>query len=98
MLSALPDLAMPDQLRYEVRRVQDDRPRVMARFRLLTDATRFVEARRDQGPWEIVMPDGRRLGETETVVLDPKKARAKPQHDTVPELRVPHEAMQASSS
>jgi len=61
----------------------------MARFRLLSDANRFVQTRHGEGRWEIIMPDGRRLGEADTVVVDANQVRSRRRHDTVPDGRLP---------
>ena len=72
---------MTDQLIYEVSHIIDKEARLMARFRSLDDARRYVQTHSAPGKWEIALPDGRRFDY-------PPTPSSRPPHDTLPgELR-----------
>lgn len=44
---------------YEVWRIGALRPELIARFRTIQDAKRYIERQEDDGPFDIKTPDGR---------------------------------------
>lgn len=86
---------MTNHLFYEVQDITKRETTLTARFRTLADALRYVKTHEATGTWDIVTPEGRRIGTPEgrrigtphTAAKAKTARRGALRADTVPAMR-----------